>query len=149
MNHPMTGCLIWQIQYRLSHYSDVIMSTIASLITGVSIVYWTVCSDADQRKHQSSALLAFVRGIHQWPVNSPHKGPVTRKIFSFNDVIMISRLRILLLEENKSIHHLIPKCINGLFEIKPMNYPEKPCKIGATNEMDSDLWPTISFIYWC
>ena len=42
----------------------------------------------DQRKHQSSASLAFVRGIRWWPVNSPHKGPVTRKMFPFNDVIM-------------------------------------------------------------
>ena len=42
----------------------------------------------DQRKHQSSASLAFVRGIHRWPVNSPRKGPVTRKIFTFYDVIM-------------------------------------------------------------
>ena len=44
----------------------------------------------DQRKHKSSASLAFVRGIHRWPVNSPHKGPVTRKMFSFDDVIDIS-----------------------------------------------------------
>ena len=41
-----------------------------------------------QRKHQSSASLAFVRWIHRWPVNSPHKGPVTRKMFPFDDVIM-------------------------------------------------------------
>ena len=44
------------------HYSDVIMSTIASQITGVLIVCSTVWSGADQRKHQSSASLAFVRG---------------------------------------------------------------------------------------
>ena len=55
-------------------YSDVIMRKVASQITGVSIVYLTICSGADQRKHQSSASLAFVRGIHQWAVNSPHKG---------------------------------------------------------------------------
>ena len=64
------------------------MSTMASQITGVSIVYSTVCSGADQRKHQISASLAFVRVIHRWPVNSPHKWPVTRKMFSFDDVIM-------------------------------------------------------------
>ena len=52
------------------------MSAMASQITGVSIVCWTVWSGADQRKHQSSASLAFVRGIHRWPVDSPHKGPV-------------------------------------------------------------------------
>ena len=40
------------------------------------------------RKHQRSASLAFVRGFHQWPVNSPYKGPVTQKMFPFDDVIM-------------------------------------------------------------
>ena len=55
--------------------------------------YSLVYSDADQKKHQSFASLAFVRGIHRGPVNSPHKGPVTRKMFPFDDVIM-SFLRI-------------------------------------------------------
>ena len=72
-----------------SHYSDVIMSAMGSQITGVSIVYSIVCSIADQRKHQSSASLAFVRGIHRWPVNSPYTGPVTRKMFPFDDVILL------------------------------------------------------------
>ena len=49
-------------------------------ITGVSVVYSTICSGGDQRKYQSSASLVFVRGIHRWPVNPPHKGPVTRKM---------------------------------------------------------------------
>ena len=64
------------------------MSSTAAQITSPTIVYWTVYSDADQRKHQSSASLAFVRGIHRGPVNSPHKWPVTRKMFPFDDVIM-------------------------------------------------------------
>ena len=72
-----------------SHYSNVIMSAMASQITSLPIVYSTFYSGANQRKHQSSASLAFVRGIHRWPVNSPHKGPVTRKIFPFDDVIML------------------------------------------------------------
>ena len=75
-----------------SHYDDVRMDAIASQITSLTIVYSTVYSDADQSKHQSSASLAFVRGIHRWPVNSPHKGPVTRKMFPFDDVIMIHDL---------------------------------------------------------
>ena len=70
------------------HYGDVIMSTIASQITSLTIVYSTVYWGSDQRKHQSSASLAFVRGVHRWPVNSPHKWPVTRKMFPFDDVIM-------------------------------------------------------------
>ena len=69
-------------------YGYVIMSAIASQITSLTIVYSTVYSDADQRKHQSSASLAFVRWIHRRPVNSPHKWPVTRKMFQFDDVII-------------------------------------------------------------
>ena len=47
-----------------------------------------IYSGTDQRKHQSSASLAFMWGIYQWPLNSPHKGPVTRKMFPFDDLIM-------------------------------------------------------------
>ena len=64
------------------------MGTIASQITSLMIVYSTDYSDADQRKRQSFASLAFVQGIHWGPVNSPHKWPVTRKMFPFDDVIM-------------------------------------------------------------
>ena len=71
------------------HYNDVIMSAKASQITSLTIVYSTVYSGADQRKHQSSVALAFVWGIHRGPVNSPHKGPVTRKMFPVDDVIMM------------------------------------------------------------
>ena len=74
------------------HYDDVIMSSMASQITSLTIIYSTVYSGPDQRKHQSSASLAFVRGIHRVPVNSPHKWPVTRKMFPFDDVIMIAKI---------------------------------------------------------
>ena len=78
----------WLYTFLLHHYNDVIMSTVTSQITSVSIVCSTVGSSADQRKQLSSAPLAFVWGIHRWPVNSPHKRPVTRKMLSFDDVIM-------------------------------------------------------------
>ena len=74
--------------YAWMHYGDVIMGAIASQITSLTIVYSTFYSDAHQRKHQSSASLAFVRRIHWWPVNSPHKWPVTRKMVPFGEVIM-------------------------------------------------------------
>ena len=64
------------------------MGAMASQITSLTSVYSTVYSGTDQRKHQSSASLAFVRGIHRWPLNSPHKGPVTRKMFPFDGVII-------------------------------------------------------------
>ena len=63
------------------------MGAIASQITSLTIVYAIVYSDADQRKHQSSASLAFVWGIRRGPVNSPHKWPVTRKMFPFDDIM--------------------------------------------------------------
>ena len=64
-----------------THYSEVIMGTMASQITGVSIVCSTFRSGADKRKHKSSA--------SRWPVNSPHKGPVTWIMFAFDGIIMM------------------------------------------------------------
>ena len=72
----------------INHYIDVIMTTMASQITSLTVVYSIVYSGADQRKHQSSASLAFERGIHRRPVNSLHKWPVMRKMLPFDDVIM-------------------------------------------------------------
>ena len=71
------------------HYNDAIMGAMVSHITSLTIVYLSVYSGADQRKHQSSASLAFDWGIHRWPVNSPYKWPVTRKIIPIDDAIMI------------------------------------------------------------
>ena len=68
------------------------MGEMASQITSPTIVYSTVYSGTDDRKHQSSVSLVFVRGIRRWPVSSPHKGPVTRKKVSicYDDVTMPS-----------------------------------------------------------
>ena len=92
-------CFVLEIRWRFptnvsSHYGDVIMGTMVSQITSLTIVYSTVYSGAHQRKHQSYASLAFVRGIHREPVNSPHKWPVTRKTFPFDDVIMNFRHKV-------------------------------------------------------
>ena len=70
------------------HFSDVIMGAMAFQITSLRIVYLTVYSGADQRKHQSYASLAFVREFPRWPVNFPNKRPVTLKMFPFDDVTM-------------------------------------------------------------
>ena len=82
------------------------MGAIASQITSLTIAYSIIYSDADQRKHQSSASLAFVRGIHPGPVNSPHKWPVTRKMFPFDDVIM----NMVLVIGKALTHHSIYDC---------------------------------------
>ena len=87
-NYMHVQCREQRVLTWKDHYNDVIMGAIASQITGLTIVYSIVYSDADQRKHQSSASLAFVRGFHRGPVNSPHKWPVARKMFSFYDVIL-------------------------------------------------------------
>ena len=59
------GCVNWVVVVTDSciNYSDVIINAMASQITGVSIAFSTICSAIDQRKHQSSASLAFVREI--------------------------------------------------------------------------------------
>ena len=76
------------LEFVSKHYSDVIKGMMASQITNLTIVYSTLYSGADQRKQQSSASMAFVLWINQWPVNSPHKWPVMTKMFPFDDVIM-------------------------------------------------------------
>ena len=89
----------------MQNYSDVKIDTTASQITNLTAVYSTVYSDADQRKHQSSASQACVRGIHRGPVNSPHKCPVTRKMFPFLDDIMYGACGI----RTRSVHiQIIP-----------------------------------------
>ena len=78
----------------------VIMSAMASQITTLTIVYSNFYPGADQRKHQSSVSLAFVRGIHRWAVNSTHKGLITRKMFPFDDVMMWADFMQLILVTN-------------------------------------------------
>ena len=71
-----------------SYYSDVIMNAMASQTTGVSIVCSTVCSGADQTS--KPRVTSLCEGNPPVTVDSPHKGPVTRKMFPFGDVIMKS-----------------------------------------------------------
>ena len=89
LSEPMMAILLMHICITLTqwveaifHYTDVIMSTMTSQITSLTIVYSTVYWGADQRKHQSSASLAFVQGIHRSTVNSLHKWPITCKMFA-------------------------------------------------------------------
>ena len=98
------------------------MSAMASQITGISIVCSIVCSSVDQRKHQSSASLAFVMGIHPWPVDSPHKGPVMLKTFLFDDVTMIHIITFILYDQQNnglSLHQTGPS--GEIKSIMPMN----------------------------
>ena len=88
-HNNMSQLCIQESQVGLNHHNDVITGSMASQITSLAIVYSAVYSGADQRKHQISTSMAFVWGIHRGPVNSPHKWPVTRKMFPFDDVIMI------------------------------------------------------------
>ena len=83
-----TYLVLTKFSVKIPHYNGVIMGAMASQITSFSTASSTVYSGADQRKHLSSTSLAFVRGIYWRPVNSPHKWPVTRKMFPFDDIIM-------------------------------------------------------------
>ena len=99
------------------HYCDAIMGTVASQITSLTFVYTTVYPDADQSKHQSSASLAFVWGIHRGPVNSLHKWPATRKMFPFDDVIM----KPVLHKWGTRCHAIISSCMHMM--LWPRRYP--------------------------
>ena len=79
------NCIMQQPQPNMAilclHYDDVIMSAIASQITSLTIVYLTVYSGADQRKHQSSTSLTFVWGLHQDRWIPRTKGQLRGKCF--------------------------------------------------------------------
>ena len=70
------------------HDNDVIMSTMASQINSLAIVYSAVYSRRRSKKTSKLRVTRLRVGNLPWPVNSPHKGPVKRKMFPFDDVIM-------------------------------------------------------------
>ena len=114
------------------NYSDVIMSVMVSLITSLTIIYSILYSGAHERKYQSFASLAFVRGIHRWPVYSPHKEPVTRKMVPFDDVIM-------------SIHvaQSGPRGDNLQHQLSPLQ--TLIVKRGSVKH----IWVMLSKLHWC
>ena len=132
------------------HYCDVIMGEIASQITSLTIVYSIIYSDAVQRKHQSSASLAFVRGIHRGPVNSPHKWPVTRKMFPFDDVIMFVRDKCHNKSEEKKRHNnselSVKRIVMNIFS-SSLPVPEVMTKIYSWRPVTTKLasWQILVF----
>ena len=90
----------------IAHYNDVIMTTIASQITSSPLFTQPFIRAQIKKKHHSSASLAFVRGIHRGPGTSPHKWPVTRKMFPFDDVIMSFGKKRTLCDRIKLVIHI-------------------------------------------
>ena len=141
------------------HYCDVIMGAVASQITSITIVYSTVYSDADQRKHQSSASLAFVRGIHRGLVNSPHKCPVTRKMFPFDDVIMETEdqfgatrhfERFAIFRSNYlSMLHLLTHKPSYIYQGSVYWYGLTLITVWISNHVPSKMWDEITYPFRC
>ena len=119
------------------HYCDVIMGTMASQVTSFTIVSSTVYSGADQRKHQSSASLAFVRGIHRWPVKSSHKRPVTRKMFSFDNVFMNIGVALCVMVSTDSKNDCI---LYTVYSINYKHYSVVPCCVVVLSSVLSSSW---------
>ena len=110
------------------HYSDVIVIAMASQITSLTSVYSTVYWGTDQRKYQSSESLVFGRGTHRWLVNSEHKWPVTRKMFQFNDVIVLTYtafrpVRVLSVNWNQTILTQITLHVLRAFDARSGGFP--------------------------
>ena len=123
------------------HHSDVIMSAMVSKITGVSFVCPTIYWGSYQRKHQSSASLVFVMGIHRSPAASLPKGPVTRKMFSFDDVIMTQCNAETVVNIYRLLYAAWRKVIDQSYSIAPRkrkchgdNYPS-PTEISLCNTL--------------
>ena len=122
--HVISWDLVGHFDWNLVVQKDDLthVSTTTKETHGLTIVYSTIHSVADQRKHQSSLSLAFMRGIHRWPVNSPYKWPVMQKMFSFDDVIMVSTVftdNDIVASVAESLTHLI-----SLHSSPWQNFPE-------------------------
>ena len=122
---------------KIHHYTDVSTRAMVSQITGFLIVCSTICSHADQRKHQSSPSLAFVRRVHWWLVDSPHKGPVTRKMFTFDDVSMF---RIIVYSSNSALRYISEIThMLYIFKFTSSNPNSAPITQGISKQM-SDIF---------
>ena len=127
--------------FSLEHYNDVIISAMASQITSLTIVYSTVYSGNDERK--TSKLRVTGPCVGNSPVNSPHKEPITRKMFPFDDVILggfqlpvLPRFRQIIENENILFYSSnvvsISKCTEegpNMFMNKNPNNPASTAKI--------------------
>ena len=135
----------------VKHYIDVIMTTMASQITRLTVVYSIFYSGADQRKHQISASLAFVRGIHRWPGNSPHKWSATRKMFPFHNVIMLMNMALSIPFGQGYINvHMVTSSNESIFRITGHLCGEftGPRWIRRTKVSDAELWCWLSKQWW-
>ena len=111
-------------------------------------LFHSLC-EPTSKKHQNPHYWPFVRAIHRWLVNSPHKGPVTRKKLPFDDVMMDSVTppeegltepgwhALLMLLEVLGIftfeHHLLTSC-----------FEHYSCECTKT----LDTWPYMELHYW-
>ena len=126
------------------------MGAIASQITSLTIAYSTGYSGADQRTFQGSASLAFVRGIHRWPVNSPHKWPVTRDMIPFDDVIM-HEITIVIIVQRANLWTTLVRHGSDIFvsgrclisiDSKAPAFRARFSKLLTNNEFQSVVWST-------
>ena len=136
---------------RLSHCNDVIMSAMASQITSLAIVYSSVYSGAYQRQYQNSSSLAFVRRIHRSPVNSPHKGPVTWKMFPFDDDIVhhaseLYQRQVIswqVISKTKSVHFIMTKLPRTYVFTRTFTFLTT-----ATRYLLVHVSQIVTYIYW-
>ena len=132
------------------------MGAVVSQITSLTIVYSTVDSDADQWKHQSSASLAFVRGIHREPVYSPHKWPVTGKMFPFEDVFMTRQrscrsgrlLRIHVYEPDNSNDQSFTILVSELQYIYPQIFTSRSAYIRTELASSNHNYVCVRLLMW-
>ena len=120
------------------------MGAMASQITSLTMVYSTVYSDTDQRKHRSSASLAFVRGIHRGPVNSRHKWRVTRKMFPFDDVIMVWPRTV-----KDVTFGMVKKIMILTISLPDKNYPAGLISMNIIRSLELQFWmPYFTWFLW-
>ena len=141
-------CLKGHSINRQLQYSDIIMSVMASQTTGVSIVSTVHSIRRRSKKTSNSASLAFVKGIHRWPVNSPHKGPVTRKMLPFDDVVIRVRYGVSLMSSKPMSPYLRKKPMSPCLKktLSPFGYLW--CNIRYQGPICMDMYANMNIIWY-
>ena len=149
----------------MSFSCEVIISAMASPITGFSIVCSTVCSGTDQRKHQSFASLVFVKGIHRWPGGFPSQRASdaenvsiwwrhvnSKSDLSFTLVIFICcmQYRIILDRDNVTFYLLWSVLLKWIWKLIVISFPEEiQIEVYKCSLMSLGVNFVWKYIYYC
>ena len=154
------GLLCFVVLCLYYHYSDVIMSAMTSQITGVPIVFVKRLFRRRIKKSSTLRVTGLCEEIHRWSTDSPHKRPVTREMFSFDDVIIMSIsiiniisiiivIFIIIVMKTNTSDILVGISERGISSLLLANITERSTDLMGINPMDRIDYCTFIVVFNC